>query len=269
MVRSKRLKQIKHKRQTNHKRQTKNKRHRQYGGVSMTYRDYTREFGFSSKNLVIPGYGDILSMIELYNNRNTLKQRLDEGIKRKVQDRKYIKYTECKSPELSTPLDSIIVLKKPGFINFSTSIECTDNIYIELASHNFRIFIEQILNWNPFVNIPYHELELASDVLRYTGNYNGLHVFRQQEWWDNQLWWTSYKEILQDPSTSPPAAAAKTVEAEITGEIKERLVKNLKSEIKQLEEEILKLQTLLQVKKVELQHAQRQPAEQQLRQQEQ
>ena len=261
MVRSKRLKQIKHKRQTNHKRQTKHKRHRQYGGVNLTYKDY-RVFGFSSKNLIIPGYGDILSMIDLYKNRGTLKQRLDEGIQRKVQDRKYIKYTECKSPELSTPLDSIIVLKKQGFINFSTSIECTDTIYIELASHNFRIFIEEILNWNPFLNIPKYDLELTSDVLRYTGNYNGLSTFKEKSWWDSQLWWTSFKETLREPSTSPPAAAA--VEAAEAAEMKERLVQILKSEIDSLNIQLQDIQTKIQSKTAELQQA-----EQQLRQQEQ
>ena len=256
MVRSKRIKQ------TKNKRQTKNRRHRQYGGVSTTYRDYTREFGFRSKNLVIPGYGDILSMIELYKERVTLKQSLDEGIKNKVSQIKYIKYTECKSPEPSIPLDSIIVLKKPGFFNFSAGIECTDSIYIELASHNFRIFIQEILKWNPFLNIPDYELEIASHGLRYTDNYNGLQIFKEPTWWDTLQWWTSYKETLSqssviEPSTPPPAAA-------ITAELKKKLVENITREIATLNIQLRDIQTKIQVKTGILREA-----EQQLRQQEQ
>jgi hypothetical protein len=256
MARSKRLKQTKHKRQTKHR------RHRQYGGVSMTYRDYRKAFGFNSKNLGIPGYEDILSMIDLYKNRVSLKQSLDDGIRDKVSKIKYIEYTECKSPESLTSLDSIIVLKKSGVINFSTGIGCTDNIYIELASHNFRIFIQEILNWNPFLNIPYYELELASDAHRYIGTYNGLQVFRQQEWWDGQSWWTSYSQtpgfIEAAARTVAPAAEAEAAE------LKKKLVENITREIATLNIQLRDIQIKIQVKTVILREA-----EQQLRQQEQ
>jgi hypothetical protein len=67
MVRSNRLKQTNHKRRTKHRRQIKHGRHRQYGGVILPYIDYVSVFGVTSKNLVIPGYPDIVSMIGLYS----------------------------------------------------------------------------------------------------------------------------------------------------------------------------------------------------------
>jgi len=125
MVRSNRLKRTNHKRRTKHRRQTKHGRHRQYGGVKMTYRDYRDVFGVTSKNLVIPGYSDIVSMIGLYSEEDTLKSQLDTGIKDRVAN--LIKYEECKLPDELTPIDSIIVLEKKIF-RFGLSIDCDDNI---------------------------------------------------------------------------------------------------------------------------------------------
>ena len=263
MVRSKRLKQTKHKIQTKNRRQTKHKRHRQYGGVLMTYRDYSREFGFNSNNLVIPGYEDIVSMIDLYENGDVLKKNLDEGIKRKVDDIKYIEYTKCKLPEPSTTLDLIIVLKKKGFINFSKGIECLDTVYTELASHNFKIFIEEILNWNPFLNIPKRKLPSVSNWYGYEASYNGLSTFRDKSWWDSQSWWTTYSQTSEFREAAEAAArtVAPAAEAE-AAESKKRLVENLKREIEELNSQMRTIQTKIQVKTVELQNAEQQLQEQ-------
>ena len=113
MVKSNRLKRTKHRRQTKNRRQTKHGRHRQYGGVNMIYHDYRVVFGVTSKNLVIPGYYDIVSMIGLYSEGDALKIQLDTGIKVRVAN--LTQYEECKPPDESTPVDYIIVLRKKNF----------------------------------------------------------------------------------------------------------------------------------------------------------
>ena len=89
MVKSNRLKQTKHRRRTKHGRQTKHGRHRQYGGVIRpTYSDYSKKFNITSKSLVMPGYPEIVSMIGLYIEGDTLKSQLDKGIKERVANLK-------------------------------------------------------------------------------------------------------------------------------------------------------------------------------------
>jgi hypothetical protein len=156
MVKSNRLKQTKHRRRTKHRRQTKHGRHRQYGGVNITYIDYTRILkpGQNQKNVVIPGYQEIVDMIKEYNNDTSLITTLNGGIL--MTD--VVRYMDCNSPESSTPENSIIVLRKQKtFFGSNRSIDCGDEIYYQLASHNFRIFIKDILQWNPFLNIPIKE----------------------------------------------------------------------------------------------------------------
>lgn len=110
MVRIKRLKQTKHKIQTKNRRQTKHKRHRQYGGLSMTYTDYSGilKQGQIDKKVVIPGYNEIVSSIKEYNNYNSLIEQLNLGILSKDVVRYYV----CKERDVDTPKDSIIVLRK-------------------------------------------------------------------------------------------------------------------------------------------------------------
>lgn len=226
MVRSNRLKQTNHKRQTKHRRQIKHGRHRQYGGVKLVlpYTDYIREFSVASNSLVIPGYHDILSMINLYYERDTLKSQLDNFIRENRETFKY--YEECNISELQMQVDSnsIIVLekKKRKFsFNASMNIKCDDNIYTTFASHNFRIFIEKILEWNPFLNYspPKLTLESGSGAQVHAPSYNGLSIFRFHEWWNQQSWWLEYKRTLPTslspdvsqyapPSPSPDASSS-------------------------------------------------------------
>ena len=203
MVISNRLKQTKYRRRTKNRRQTKHGRHRQYGGVIMRYGDYSVVFGVTSENLVMPGYPAIVSMISLYSEKDNLKSLLDTGIKDRVAN--LIKYEECKLPDETTPDDSIIVLKKKKKIlrlNFATSIDCDDDIYVQLASHNFRIFIQEILQWNPFLNYSPTKTKIVNAWQGNVPSYDGLPIFNSEEWWNSQPWWIGYKQTL--PVSSPP-----------------------------------------------------------------
>ena len=208
MVKSNRLKRTKHRRRTKHGRQTKHGRHRQYGGVIRpTYSDYSKKFNITSKSLVMPGYPEIVSMIGLYIEGDTLKSQLDKGIKERVANLK--KYDECKLPDETTPVDYIIVLKKKKNIfglNFDTIIDCNDEIYYQLASHNFRIFIQEILQWNPFLDYPPTKTKIGSGWKGNEPSYDGLPIFNSERWWNQQPWWIEYKKTLPEPSdvTPPP-----------------------------------------------------------------
>ena len=272
MVRSKRLKQIKHKRQTNHKRQTKNKRHRQYGGRKYPYNSIdstTNVLGESvTEPVLIPGYSEILDMMEEYASYIDESQNLNSSIKSK--DVKVL--TDCSETRNITDEENrnkIIVLRKTsksffGYTLGNNTIDCSSVNYHNLASHNFRIFIEEILKWNPFLNQPTKELKkpfTSSYKQHSVHEYRSDPIFINEVWWRQQGWWNKYSIT---PSFRAVAdAAAITVQAAEAAEMKERLVENLKSKIKQLEEEILKLQNVLQEKQLKLLEAQQQPAEQQ------
>jgi hypothetical protein len=123
-----------------------------------------------------------------------------------------------------TPIrDKIIVLRKEGksllvFKYNNTSIECEENQYYALASHNFRIFIEDILQWNPFLNLPFpkdkkvqppgsqsYHLHVSRDT-----------IFKNERWWSSQGWWTNYKEsafFKEQVKAAETAAAAEAATA--------------------------------------------------------
>lgn len=146
-------------------------------------------------------------MIGLYSGGDTLKSHLDTGIKDRVANFTY--YEECKPPDELTPIDSIIVLgKKKNFfgLNFDKSIDFNDDIYVKLASHNFRIFIEEILKWNPFLNYSPSKKKIESGWQGHSISYNGLEIFNSEGWWNQQQWWTEYKEkLLKPPDVTPPS----------------------------------------------------------------
>ena len=278
MTRSKRLKQIKHKRQTNHKRQTKHKRHRQYGGTKYRYNSDSisvLKVGAVTEPVLIPGYSEILDMMEEYKDGTTASQKLIIDIKSK--DVKVL--SDCSETQVIENQENrkkIIVLRKTSksFIGVTlgnNTIDCSNDNYHKFASHNFSIFIEDILKWNPFLNQPAKELNKQPPV-SYRQNsmheYKSDHIFKDEMWWNKQGWWLTYSNTTIFRAAAA-AAAAITVEAAITGETKERLVESLTREIARLEEQMIEIKTKIQVKKVELLHAQQQPAEQQLRQQEQ
>jgi hypothetical protein len=221
MVKSNRLKQTKHRRRTKHRRQTKHGRHRQYGGtlLHITYYDYRKypidsekpkpfdhkklftEDQLSTNAAAIPGYEEIVDMIYEYSNWYEILKKLMDGIERKG----IIIYEKCKSPqshESSTQETFIILLKQKFnfFFRKKISIQCEDTIYYELASHNFRIFIAEILNWNPFLNLP--EAPKKHEELEFHQIYGSAHEyksntqFKDSNWWESQEWWMVYRESL-------------------------------------------------------------------------
>lgn len=271
MVRSKRLKQIKHKRQTNHKRQTKNKRHRQYGGRKYPYNSIdsstnTNVLGESvvTEPVLIPGYSEILDMMKEYKDGTTESQQLIFRIK--SNDVKVL--SDCSYTHNITDIDNIkkiIVLRKTsksffGYTSGNNTIDCSNDNYYKFASHNFRIFIKDILEWNPFLNQPPKVKNKEVQLYAYYSehNYSSDYNFINQEWWLKQDWWTSY---IQTPEFRVAAeAAARTATAAaaaITGELKlkKHLVEKLKSEIARLEKQMIDTQTEIQETRVKLQQA--------------
>jgi hypothetical protein len=195
---------------------------------------------FSINAAVIPGYEDIVDMIYEYNNWYEILKKLMEGIERKG----ITMYEECKSPTQETLI--ILLKQKSGFSLFSKkpNITCEDKIYYELASHNFRIFIEEILQWNPFLNIPeapkkpkhleFHQTYGSEH--KYKGNTN----FKLREWWETQGWWTLYRDTLpikisfnlsEESLPTPSREPLSPPEPEVT-------IESLKAEVERLKKQL-------------------------------
>ena len=214
MMRNNRFKQTKQKKQT---KQTKHKRRMQYGGKKYNYLNYSTilKTDAPQKTVVIPGYAEISDMIREYTDSVSIQNQLDTGIKSKF----VVVYDSCERPRPDTPDTSIILLKKSGFMSFATSsIDCDDEIYLSLASHNFKIFIENILRWNPFLpTTNNHEqtkpiaINLSQGPTRHIYNQSEdfFYQFTRESWWDLQEWWNAYKITLPTyaslvPTPTPP-----------------------------------------------------------------
>jgi len=253
MVKSNRLKQTKHKRQTKRKMQTNRKMRRQIGGnETKSYSDYSSilKQGTSKTKVFIPGYVEICNMIDTFSNSSENIQKLDEGIKSKD----VAVYTTCINPDTTTRADTIIVLRKEDpFFGKNTSIKCENIKLWNLASHNFKIFIE-ILEWNPFLNIPTHiqstEIVMSSNQapMYVTPSYRMDKKFVDPNWWASQNWWPEVKSRLpaQQPDSSLAASAAtgpleSAPQAQV--ESAEMKVQRLEAEVQRLEAEVQRLQS--------------------------
>jgi hypothetical protein len=214
---TKRYRQTKNKR----RRQTKNKRRRQHGGTKYQYTQGSQIIlkpGSVSDPVLIPGYSEIMDMMQEYETDES--EKLNQGIKKK--DVQLIR--ECSLPH-SIEEGKIIVLRKKQFNFFSnnSSIECDPNQYYALASYNFKIFIEDILGWNPFLNLPKKPIKIDKTSLQIYGG-PGPHVyesdrkFKKDGWWNEQGWWINY-QISDDFNEQVSAAARATAEAVETAKV--------------------------------------------------
>jgi len=203
MMRNNRFKKTKQKQQKKQTKQTKHKRRMQYGGTTYQYLNYSRilKTDTPKKMVVIPGYLEIIDMIEEYEKSNEIQQQLNTGIKSKD----VVVYTSCENPRADTPDTTIILLKKDGFFSFASgSIDCDDETYLSLASHNFKIFIENILRWNPFLpKTNKHEKTKPTTINPSQGDTRHMYStekfpyqFINEEWWNSQQWWNAYKSTL-------------------------------------------------------------------------
>ena len=213
-------------------RQTKNKRRRQHGGTKKPYTPDSQNIlsstGAVSEPVLIPGYSEIMDMMKEYDDPRgsdnrfiSQSQILNEGIKDKDVHLLYVCSSQHSIDENNK--DKIIVLRKQdktrlGFIKLdNTTIECTDVQYYALASHNFRIFIEDILHWNPFLNLPKHKKD---DGPKGSQSYGGPHnyksdtKFKDNAWWNQQEWWTVYKGTAEAAEEARRAAAEAAEAAE-------------------------------------------------------
>jgi hypothetical protein len=200
--RFKQTKQTKQKKQTKQTKQTKHKRRMQYGGKKYNYLNYSTILKTDAphKTVVIPGYAEISDMIKEYTDSVSIQNQLDAGIKSK----NVVVYDSCERPKPDTPDTSIILLRKSGLMSFATSsIDCDDETYLTLASHNFRIFIIHILKWNPFLpnlrpkpkDTPNSQYYGTSPHM-YNQSQQFSYLFKQKSWWDSQQWWTSSESLL-------------------------------------------------------------------------
>ena len=212
---TKRYRQTKNKR----RRQTKNKRRRQHGGDEY---QYTRDSatilkpGSVSDPVLIPGYSEIMDMMKVYETDES--EKLNQSIKQK--DVQLIR--EC-LPTTSIEEGKIIVLRKEDKKNFlvfqvhNASIDCDPNQYYALASYNFKIFIEDILGWNPFLNLPEKPIKIDTTPHQFYGG-PGPHVydsepeFKTNRWWKKQEWWINYQKS-DDFNEQVSAAARARAEA--------------------------------------------------------
>jgi hypothetical protein len=204
-------------------RQTKNKRRRQHGGT-VKY-PYTLNSviilkeGAVSEPVLIPGYSEIMDMMQEYEDSkysNGLpidqSKKLNDGIKIKNVEQ----LSDCSLPPTPIHESKIIVVRKAdkNFFTENASIECNPNQYYALASHNFRIFIRDILQWNPFLNLPQHKKKQEQQGSQGYGgphNYKSDTKFKDNAWWNQQEWWTDCKETLESAaqqSSSQPSSTA-------------------------------------------------------------
>lgn len=224
--RSNRLKRNKTKRY----RQTKNKRRRQHGGTVKKYQ-YTPDSVNILKPeqvtdpVLIPGYSEIMDMMQEYEDprgSNGLpidqSKKLNDGIKKIDVQLLY----DCSLSQTKMLEGKIIVVRKEdkNFFTENTSIECTctSDQYYALASHNFRIFIRDILKWNPFLNLPQHKKKQEEKGWQgyqprmYSGEFKPKSTDSNDYWnlwWNSQLWWTGCKETLESAgqqSSSQPSS---------------------------------------------------------------
>ena len=233
--------QTRHKR---HKKQTRHKRRTQYGGKSYEYVDYSGILKQDTleKNVVIPGYAEISDMIKEYKDVKEIQQKLDTGIKTKD----VIVYDSCQLPNTTTPQTTIILLRKKGnvFGLFNKSIDCDDDdTYLTLASHNFQIFIKDILEWNPFLNVPnpdkytkFEEPPSQSQGMPHRYNSEKFsYKFNQKSWWESQQWWNAYKLRLPTYASLVARSGSETLRAPIASPIASPLPPN---DIEQLQQQV-------------------------------
>ena len=237
--RIKKTKQTKHKRQT---KQTKHKRRMQYGGKTYRYLDYSEilKKDAPQKKVVIPGYAEISDMIKEYTDYVTIQKQLDNGIRTK----NVVVYNSCEIPTTPTPPTTIILLRKDSFFSSST-IDCDDKIYLMLASHNFQIFIKDILTWNPFLQKTNNHEKTEEPPSQFYGSrhmYNTgffTYQFTQESWWDSQQWWNVYKLTLPTYASLVPTPTSPPIPTEVLPlqqpvDDKEATIRDLKIEVDRL-----------------------------------
>jgi outer membrane murein-binding lipoprotein Lpp len=274
MVKSNRLKQTKHKRQTKRKRQTNRKMRRQIGGnENKTYGQYANilKQGTSQTNVYIPGYEEICNMIKTFSNDSENIKKLNDGIRTKDTT----PYNKCIYTDTTTTADTttadtttadtttadtiIVLRKKDSMFSKNTSINCEPSEIWKLASHNFKIFIE-ILEWNPFLNIPTH-IKLTEQVMSsgpipmyVTPSYSMDLTFTNLEWWASQNWWPEVKSRLQTlPAQQPEQPDSSLAASAATGPLEsapqaqvesaETKVQRLEAEVQRLKAEVQRLQS--------------------------
>jgi hypothetical protein len=217
---TKRCRQTKNKR----RRQTKNKRRRQHGGAEYQYTQGSQIIlkpGSVTDPVLIPGYSEIMDMMKEYETDES--EKLNQGIKQK--DVQLIR--ECSLPH-SIEEGKIIVLRKEdkkfaGFLFKKSSIECSPEQYYDLASRNFKIFIQDILGWNPFLNLPKKPIKIDRTSHQFYGG-PGPHVyesdqkFKNGDWWNKQQWWINY-QISDDFNEQISRAATTRAEAVETAKV--------------------------------------------------
>lgn len=211
-----------------------------------------------STPVLIPGYNEIMDMMLEYEGVN--ENEFKSGIKNK--DIKML--TDCsKSINPETDKEKIIVLRKQdtkifGFTLKNESIECDSEKYYAFASHNFKIFIQDILQWNPFLNSPSPK-QKNEENSRWQGNsphtYSGESKFKDENWWNEQNWWKIYKNTnsFKTLAESAPAPVhqipppVKTIEPQI--ERLSSMINLLKKQQTSLIDEINKLLKIEQLSK--------------------
>jgi hypothetical protein len=244
---TKQTKQRKQTKQTKQRKQTKHKRRMQYGGKKYEYVDYSRILTEKTpkKNVVMPGYPEICDMMKEYKDYENIQRQLDAAIKTKD----VVLYASCNTPNADTPPATIILMRKDDFF-FNNSIDCDDKTYLTLASHNFQIFIKDILKWNPFLSPNgYEKEEEVHQIYGSRHKYNSenfSYMFTQESWWNSQEWWNEYKRTLPIrasilPATQPHSRAFTPIQEPQPIHDKDATIRVLEIQIIGLNKEVIAL----------------------------
>lgn len=247
------------KNKTKRYRQTKNKRRRQHGGEVKKY-PYTRDSATILKPesvsdpVLIPGYSEIMDMMQEYSSNGSNDTEESRKLKIGIKEKDVQLIREC-LPTTSIEEGKIIVLRKEDkkFVSFllkNSSIKCDPSQYYDLASHNFKIFIKDILGWNPFLNLPNIPKEIETNQLYGSRPhvYKSEPVFKTNSWWTTQPWWNSYNSTSDFIGKVEEAVSKKASDDTSIFAISSE-ISHLKSEIDTYKEKIkvneLKIKTLL------------------------
>mgnify|MGYP006197061127 CR=1 FL=1 len=95
-----------------------------------------------------------------------------------------------------------------------------------MASYNFKIFIEDILGWNPFLNLPKKPIKIDTTPHQIYGGpgprvYESEPEFKKDDWWNKQEWWINYQisdDFNEQISAATRATAAAVERAKVAAE---------------------------------------------------
>ena len=111
------------------------------------------------------------------------------------------------------------------------------------------IFIKDILEWNPFLNVPnpdkylkFEEPPSQSQGMPHRYNSGKFsYKFNQKSWWESQQWWNTYKMRLPTYASIVARSGSEIPRAQIASPPPPNDIEQLKDQVRMLTEENFQL----------------------------